>query len=48
MMMITAAAALVLIRSVNSFALKEKRGSKKCFSVAWLRERELGSGSEKE
>lgn len=29
MMMITAAAALVLIRSVNSFALKEIRGSKK-------------------
>lgn len=29
MMMITAAAALVLIHSVNSFALKGERGSKK-------------------
>lgn len=50
MMMITAAAARVLIHSVNSFALKEERGSKKTpVSVAWLREKELKrSGSESE
>lgn len=44
MMMITAAAAMVLIHSVNSFASKEKKGNKKkpkknSFSVAWLREK---------
>lgn len=38
MMMIIAAAALVLIHSVNSFALKEKKGMKKKAPVL------LGSG----
>lgn len=46
MMMITAAAAMVLIHSVNSFASKEKKGNKKkqknSFSVAWLREKRVG------
>lgn len=37
-MMAITAAALVLIHSVNSFALKEKRDPKSS-SVAWLRER---------